>query len=809
MRILARLILLSAISLWYSTGYTQTEKEALRAKLKDATFNQKFDVALNLDYDKAYIDALYLWQILAEEDEKNANIQYKIGMSYIHLNKEIDALQHFERAKYSVNRNYNPTLFTERNAPTDVLYYLAKSNHINGNIDTAATQYNYFVENAHPKHELYQLALLGQKQIENARRLMANPKDFIIQNMGSFVNTPAPEYSPAISIDGSTLFFTSKRLRTDSTNFEHISYENGLHYEDIYVAYRDREGNWSTPEYLGFCKPQRNDASISTSADGQTVFVYQDINGGDIFYSEINDTAYNSIEPYPAPELNTEFWESHATISNNEDYLYFVSDRPSGFGGRDIYRLKKLPNGEWSKAFNLGPSINSAYDEESPFLGADNKTMYFSSNGKNSMGGFDIFVAQIDENDVWSEPVNMGYPLNTVNDDVFYTTTADGRTGYYSAERGDGFGDKDIYTIYSENDFIQNIAVLNGFILTSDGSQIPPGISIEVRDQSDDQSVRKYSLRGRDGGYVLTLIPCHIYTINYLLDQKDTFHTMELFVPCSSSYQEIQHELLLDMVDFSVKQIFTPQDSVIAERKEQGMPCNLVYKIQVGAFKNHLPAAYYKKYNPNSTELLGNGITRYMLGVFDEYILAEQFRQEVLSTYPDAFVVAYLNAVRINTSTARDLENGLIACDENIYPKFECQQDSIANYTKLINSPVFYHYYSYDKDEFDYKNENFRVFVKSIKEIIDQGLPVTVYITSSASHVPTKAYKDNQDLAAQRLDNGRTTILKLLEEFGIDIAKINIVMKEVKVNGPKYNNDAEKNQDMYGKYQYIKFELQF
>jgi hypothetical protein len=396
-----------------------------------------------------------------------------------------------------------------------------------------------------------------------------------------------------------------------------------------------------------------------------------------------------------------------------------------------------------------------------------------------------------------------------VNDDVFYTTTADGRTGYYSAERGDGFGDKDIYTIYSENDFIQNIAVLNGFILTSDGSQIPPGISIEVRDQSDDQSVRKYSLRRRDGGYVLTLIPCHIYTINYLLDQKDTFHTMELFVPCSFSYQEIQHELLLDMVDFSVKQIFTPQDSVIAERKEQGMPCNLVYKIQVGAFKNHLPATYYKKYNPNSTELLGNGITRYMLGVFDEYILAEQFRQEVLSTYPDAFVVAYLNAVRINTSTARDLENGLIACDENIYPKFECQQDSIANYTKLINSPVFYHYYGYDKDEFDYKNENFRVFVKSIKEIIDQGLPVTVYITSSASHVPTKAYKDNQDLAAHRLDNGRMTILKLLEEFGLDIAKINIVMKEAKVNGPKYNNDAEKNQDMYGKYQYIKFELQF
>lgn len=792
-----------------STLFAQPAKEVLREKLKDATFNQKFDVGLNLVYDKVYIDALYIWEMLIEEDPKNANLQYKAGMCYIYLNKESQALPFFERAQYSVNKNYNPNSYLERNAPTEVLYYLARANHVNGKIDTAESQYTYFVENTNKKHDQYEAGVLGQKQCNNAKRLMASPRPYVIQNVGSIVNTTSPEYSPVISIDGSTLFFTSKRLRSDSTNFEQISYENGQYYEDIYVSYRDKDGKWTEPTYLGFCRPRRNDASISSSADGQTVFVYQDINGGDIYYSEISDTTYKNILPFPAAELNTEYWESHATISNDQNYLYFVSDRPGGLGGRDIYRLKKLPNGEWSKAYNLGPTINSEFDEESPFLGVDNKTMYFSSNGPRSMGGFDIFVTQIDEEDNWSEPINMGYPLNTVDDDIFYTTTADGRTGYYSSEKLDGQGDKDIYTVYGDNNYIQNVAVLTGFILTSDGSKIPPGISIEVQDLSEDGSVKKYAPRRRDGGYVLTLTPCHTYKLDYILDDTNTFHQTELYVPCNSSYQEIKHELLLDMVDLTAARILTEEDSVVIARKDDGMKCHLVYKIQVGAFKKDLPATYYKKYNPITTELLGQSITRYMLGAFDEYILAEKVRQEVLDQYPDAFVVAYLNAVRINTSTARDLENGVVECDENLYPKVEYHQDSVANYTSLIQGPFYQHYFGYNKDKFDDKNENFRVFVQGIKEITDKDLPVTIYITSSASYVPTRAFKDNQDLAVHRLNNGKLTVIKLLEEFEVDLSKINIVMKEASVNGPKYNNDAEENRYIYQKYQFIKFDIEF
>lgn len=809
MSTLRKISLVAITFLWTGILLAQPQKEKIRNNLAEASFNQKFEVGLNLVYDKVYIDALYVWQILLEEDPNNANLLYKAGMCEIYLNHEIEALPYFEKAQFSVQKNYNPYSPIERNAPPEVLFYLARSNHRKGNIEKAKEQYTFFVDNVHKKHDLYPQGLLGKEQCENAERLIANPKPYIISNVGPVINTDNPEYSPIITIDGSTLFYTSKRLRADSTNMNQISIENGLHYEDIYVSYKDKDGNWSTPRYLSFCRPRKNDASISSSPDGQQVFVYQDINGGDIYYSKISDTIFEKTEPFPAEELNTEHWESHATISNDGNYLYFVSDRPGGLGGRDIYRLKKLPNGEWSKAYNLGPTINTEFDEESPFLGVDNKTMYFSSNGPKSMGGFDIFITQIDEEEKWSEPINMGYPLNTVDDDIFYTTTADGRTGYYSSEKEDGEGDKDIYTVFSENDYIQNVAILKGFINTSDGSRIPNGIKIYVTDLSDNGEPKLYVPRRRDGGYVLSLTPCHTYKIDYTLNDSVTFHENELYVPCNASYQEIQHELLLDLVGLTSKQILTPEDSLRISRQENGMECVLVYKVQLGAFKKDIPANYYKKYNPIATELLGDNITRYMVGEFEKYNDAEKTLKEVIGDYPDAYVVSYLNNIRIKTTTARDLENGIVPCNEDLYPKEEFKQDSVQNYTDLIKKPVFMHYFEYNKNKFNHKDPDFQVFVKGIKEIVDQGLPVTVSITSSASTVPTSAFKDNQDLAVHRLDNGKQSLIKLLKTYGVDISKINIVMKEASVNGPAYKNDARKNRKMYGEYQFIKFEIKF
>lgn len=816
-------------------SFAQPAKEKLREQLKEASFSQKFDVAQNLMLDKIYIDALYVWEILLEEDEKNANLHYKSGLCYILLNRESEALPSFEKAQFAVNKNYNPNSHLERNAPPEVMYYLAKANHINGETAKAQEQYTYFIENANDKHEKYNLAELGLKQCEVANKLMASPKNYTINNIGDVINTSFPEYSPVISIDGNVLYFTSKRLRADSSNYELKNTANGQYFEDVYMSYRNDNGSWSTPEYLGFCRPRRNDASISTSSDGQTVFVYQDVNGGDIYYSEMADTTFTSITPFPAAELNTEYFESHATISDDQNYLYFASDRPGGFGGLDIYRLKVLPNGEWSKAYNLGPTINSEFDEDSPFLGVDNKTMYFSSNGPSSMGGYDIFVSQVDDEDVWSTPINMGYPLNTVDDDIFYTTTADGRTGFYSSERLDGQGDKDIYTVFGDNDYIQNVAVLKGFIKMNDGSTIPSGIDIIVKDRANDEDGKVYRPRKRDGGYVLTLEPCHSYDLFYKLDDK-TFHESELFVPCNSSYQELNHTIEMDLVSLSAERIFNTNGDQVTNNLDNGqqvngetnnsnnqnsgnvksgMVCNIVYKVQIGALTKELSPDLYNKFKPVSTEKTDLGYTRYFVGVYTTYKAAEAARKELLATFPDAFVVAYLNAVKISTTVARNVESGKVTCDESLYPEIKFVPDTPkSNQTKnnvsdAVSATASYeHYFGYNKDKFDYTDTEFRSFANRVKALTLTGQTVNIYVSSSASRVPTRSFKSNLELSAHRMNNGKAMLSKILKELDVDMSKVNIIEKEATVNGPTYKNDAVSNKLTYRKYQFIKFDIQ-
>ena len=154
------------------------------------------------------------------------------------------------------------------------------------------------------------------------------------------------------------------------------------------------------------------------------------------------------------------------TISADEKTLFFVSDRPGGLGGTDIWRCLKLPNGEWSKPFNLGPPINSSYNEQSPFIHPDGKTLYYSSDGEQSMGGYDIFFSKKIDNIKWSNPINMGFPLNTVDDDLFFTTSADGERGYYASNHEGGYGGNDLYMVKLKNTITDPVTTVSYTHLT-------------------------------------------------------------------------------------------------------------------------------------------------------------------------------------------------------------------------------------------------------------------------------------------------------------------------------------------------------
>lgn len=765
-------------------AFGQPNQDKLRDELKDASWNEKFEVANSLMYDKLYVDALFVWNLMLEEQPTNANINYKIGMCYIYLNKEVEALPYFEKAQYGISKNYNPYSPLETHAPPELLYYLAKSNHAKGHVDTAYYQYEYFLSSVKKKHINYDLAELGIKQCKVAKQLMASPEKYVIKNIGGVVNTEFPEYSPVITIDGSALFFTSKRLRSDSSNVNFKNKMNGQYFEDVYVSYRSMDGQWSKPMYLNFCRPYSNDASISVSPDGQVVFVYQDLGNGDIYLSQLQDTVFMNIQPFPAEELNSDAWETHATMSADGNYIYFVSDREGGLGGKDIWRLKKLPDGSWSKAMNLGAPVNTPYDEESPFMGADNHTMYFSSNGPKSMGGYDIFVSQMDETERWSEPVNMGYPLNSVDDDIFYTTTADGHTGFYSSDKLDGKGDKDIYIVQSENSYITNVAIFTGYILTADHSMIPAGITIMVKDLTDDTPPRKYSPRRRDGGYVLNLQPCHTYELKYYLDTNQFYQT-ELYVPCNSSYQEINHELLLDMINFEASELV-----------------NMPLQDTRWEFVN----------TEHVDQLEGKQITIFE----DNEVIYEEFINKY-GQFPykelDASKNHLMKIEENELGFCDDLKLNLIDSSNNILDSYTfndlCETDPrVSQFSSSLKNPIFEHHFGYNKDKFGAKNELLVEYVKGIKELVDNGQSIRILISASASKVPTGKYSNNYDLAAKRLAYGKKTLLKVLTTENVDLDKVELVENGVFVQGPDYNNDAREKAEVYERYQYIKFEIQ-
>ncbi len=749
-----------------------------------ATANQKFELGNNLQFDKVFSEALFVWEIMLETDDTNANLNYRAGICLIELNRETEALKYFEKAQHNVEKSYDPYSPIETSAPPDLLYFLAKSSHIHGMIDTAYNQYQFFLANVKPKHKHYPSAQLGLKQVMNAQEMMKHPKHFIIRNVGDIVNTPAAEYSPVITIDGSALFFTSKRLRKDKSNEEYKNIYNGQYYEDIYVSYKDRDGKWEEPTVLPFCSVRQNDASISASPDGDKVYVYQDINGGDVYFSQLIDTAFGELRPFLGGDVNSEHWEPHFCISADGNFLFFVSDRPGGYGGRDIYRVKKLPDDSWSLPTNIGPPINTEHDEDSPFIGVDDVTLFFSSNGTGSMGGFDIFVSQVDDSDVWSEPLNLGYPLNSVDDDIFYSTTADGLLGFYASDKLDGKGDKDIYMVESEESFVRNIAVFSGYILTSDHAMIPSGITIHVTDLTDNTKPQIYTPRRRDGGYVLTLKPCHTYELDYRLDGS-SFYKTEVYVPCNSAYQEINHELLLDLINFEA--------SVLVS--------NLPEKETRWEFEN---SEYFGVLNGKKI-LIYEGKT-----LVHEEIINKHGQFPYRELDPTKSYVIKIDEA--DFEFCQTLVLNLVDGKNNVVDVYtfntECTTNPhVSEFSEILNTPVFQYNFEYNKDEFNTQNEALNEYVRGVKELLEKGLTVKILITASASKVPTTRFVSNHELAQRRYEIGESTMSKVLKANGLDISKIEFVVDEVLVGGPDYNYDAMENGAVYARYQYIKFEV--
>jgi outer membrane protein OmpA-like peptidoglycan-associated protein/tetratricopeptide (TPR) repeat protein len=486
---------------------------------------------------------------LLEINPQSSNYKYRKGFIELEMRHNYEkAIELFSSSTGNIDRNYDMYSIKEGSVPADIFYHLGRAYHLNEEFDKAIENFDTFLAQTHKNSELILEAENRIKQCNAGKKLMANPKDVEVMNLGDSINTAYADFSSNISLDGRALYFTSRRpWEKGETNGFRDPMLNHFP-EDIYQAELNQDNEWQNTNRMSMCKPNFNEATVSVSIDERRVYTYNDKSGlGDIYYSDYLNGLFSTIVPVKINDVNNaERWETHYTVSPDGNTVFFVSDRPEGYGKRDIYTMEKI-DGEWSEPTNMGGNINSQWDEDAPFVGLDNNVLYFSSTDSSSMGEFDIFMSIKDENNVWSEPVNLGYPINSVGDDLFYTHTADGKKAYLTSFRKGGKGEKDIYRI-DVTSTVQNIAFLNGEIIHAQGKDIPEDSYVQITCiDCENSETTKLTPRIRDGVFLSKLDKCKEYELAYFYNENtkdpytDTFSTN-----CDLAYEEIYKRVLLD-----------------------------------------------------------------------------------------------------------------------------------------------------------------------------------------------------------------------------------------------------------------------
>lgn len=449
-----------------------------------------------------YVEALDLYLQLIKSYPTNSNLKYRIGQCYLYIPGEKQkSIGYLEDAVKNINTKYKEGKFKETGAPYDALYYLANAYRINNQLDKAIETYELFKKNMDTK--IYNEEIVDQ-QIEscrNAKELMNIPFYVKEINLGNNINESRSEFNPVVSDDENTAVFTKTRA---------------LYNAIVYAT--KTNGEWNALPDLN--EPLRIDAErnlfpTSLSSDGKTIYLYgpEDYDGVIFTTTNVNGTWGTIVKLND--NINTKYWESHATISHDNKKLYFTSNRKGTIGGLDIYVSQRDTSGDWGPAANLGPTINTPQNEETPFLSKDDKTLYFSSRGHFNMGGYDIFYSTLLDDGKWSAPLNLGYPINSTDDDVFFKPVNEGYIGYFAKYDPNGYGDQDIYRIEIFSNEHPRKFIIRGIVKIADLiNSAEERIRISAMNiKNPDQTVVVYS-NPQTGEYELQL-PQGNYEVTY------------------------------------------------------------------------------------------------------------------------------------------------------------------------------------------------------------------------------------------------------------------------------------------------------
>jgi hypothetical protein len=487
-------------------------------------------------------------------DSTSSNINYLVGICYLENPlKKAKAESYLAEAVKNVSLDYKTDDASETKAPPLAYYYYGQALHINYKFDEAIEAYEKYKPYIDPKDKEYiKMIEKGISTSKLAKETASKPLNVQITNLGDSINSPFPEYSAVLSADERTIIFTTKRPSTTGG----LKTENGSYFEDIVISYKDDNGIWSKPVSLSNnVNTVSHDASINLTPDGQTLIVFKNdassknpLGDGNIYYTTYDGKDWSFLKEFGS-DVNTPYFEGHACLSADGNVLFFSSERPGGYGGKDIYRCIKLPNQKWSKALNMGPIINTEYDEDGGFIHPDGQTFFFASNGPKSIGGYDVMFATLNtEENRFTNVTNIGYPINTTEDDIFYVTSPDGKRGYFSSAKAGGFGDNDIYMITLAEAKETFLALFKGQLIPAEGETLPENLQIIVTDKQTNEVVGTYRPKLVNGTFSTILPPGREYNFSYQIDTGEEFYNEDVFVSSDVSYQEIKREVALEPV---------------------------------------------------------------------------------------------------------------------------------------------------------------------------------------------------------------------------------------------------------------------
>ncbi|NNC82575.1 MAG: hypothetical protein HKN79_03280 [Flavobacteriales bacterium] len=484
------LLTISAVFLIVFTGFAGGDDKDEKIKGKHRRIVEEAEFFYSID---DHFMSKRIYSDLVELYPDNPEFNFRLGYSYLHMrNEENLSIPYLQKA---AELGY-----------TAAYYFLAEAYHLNEEFFRALVALEEYRNR--PDHKLTHARIdLAQHKIEKAMVMMGEPIEVMMKRLGTNVNSDYQDYAPNIDAEGNYLYFTSRRPESTGGYTD----QEGNYFEDIFIA-RNVAGAWTKAEPLPRpVNDDGHDANVNFASSGNSMLLYRthkNLYTGDLYITHRVREGWSEPEKLEDAINTSEYHEPSAALSPDEKEIYVVSDRPGGFGGKDIYVIRKLPTGKWSEPQNLGREINSPFDEDAPFLSLDGRSLFFSSMGNGSIGGYDVFRCTKNELGEWGEPQQLGYPINSVYDDIYFSVTANGKRAYVSSSRERTMDIYEIEMLYEMDDLV----IVKGLV-SDELNQIPLQGEVSIYDIRENKEVVTVIPNRLTGKYVAAVMPDRKYLI--------------------------------------------------------------------------------------------------------------------------------------------------------------------------------------------------------------------------------------------------------------------------------------------------------